>query len=60
MFRFLDSYEATLFLEKLEEMINDPRIDDWAGETSSAAVTKLIQLQKDVKDFCDEFYENNN
>ena len=30
---FEDSLEATEFMEKLDSMLNDPRLKDWANET---------------------------
>jgi hypothetical protein len=58
--RFDDSADATEFFEKIETMMKDKRLFDWAKATDSNYDSHSVQkLQKAIKayeDFTEELY----
>ena len=58
---FTDSVEATEFMEKLEDMINDPRLKDWANETDDNygqnTANDLHKARKAYKKFMKKMFE---
>ena len=60
---FTDSSEATAFMEKIEEMLNDPRLEAWIKATDNNLSSKfdfgaaLEQVQFSYHDLLEEMYK---
>jgi hypothetical protein len=56
MKEFTDSVEATEFMEKIENMLMDERLTDWARETNIESTEKLATARVAYFKFLEYMY----